>query len=247
MNNIIFALALSTIAGFSTLLGALFIYIKPKNIKDHQIVSFALSLSLIIMIGISLFDLLPESLKLISFSNKPIYILIIIPLFIISYLIIKALNKLLNKYENNLYKLGLISIFTLVMHNFPEGILTFLSSTISYSLGIKLSIAIAIHNIPEGLAIAVPIYYSTGSRKKAIAYAFLSGLAEPLGAICAYLLFKDIITPLLIGFILIIVSGLMITLAVEQMLPEATKKGDSKEVNLGFFIGGIILLLNFLI
>lgn len=245
--NILYALLLSSIAGLSTLIGALFIFLKIKPENINKAISLALSFSLIIMIGISLFDLFPEGIKLINKSYGLNTLLLIFPMFLISFILVKTLNKLLAKYENNLFKLGILSMITLILHNFPEGILTFLSSVVSPSLGLKLTLAIAIHNIPEGLAISFPIYYSTGSKKKAILYSLASGLAEPLGALLAYFFLAKFITPGMIGLILIIVSGLMITLAIESMLPEATKRGNHKEVCLGFFIGGIVLLLNFII
>ena len=242
--NIVYALLISFFAGASTLIGALFVYLPIQEKNINKFITFALSFSIAIMIGISITDLLPESIFKIKEVYEYFAIPIIIFLFLLSYFIIKTINKFLVKYENNLYKLGILSMITLILHNLPEGILTFLSSYTDISLGIKLSIAIAMHNIPEGIAIAVPLYYSTGSRKKAIMRTTLSGLSEPLGAILAYLFLARYITPNLIAIILVIVSGLMITLAIEQMLPEAIKYKENKYIYLGLILGILIIILN---
>ena len=138
-------------------------------------------------------------------------------------------------------------MITLIMHNLPEGVLTFLSSYTDIGLGIKLSLAIAIHNIPEGIAIAIPIYYSTGSRKKTIIQTSLSGLSEPIGALFAYLFLSRFITPTLIAIILLVVAGLMIILAIEQMFPEALKYKENKFISLGLLLGTAIIILNSLL
>lgn len=245
--NIIYALLISLFAGLSTLIGALFVYLPIKKENINKFITFALSFSIAIMIGISITDLIPESIfKIISVYNKLAFPLIIF-LFLLSYIIIKFIDRLLAKFENNLYKLGILSMITLITHNLPEGVLTFLSSYTDIALGIKLSLAIAMHNIPEGIAIAVPIYYATGSRKKAIIKTALSGLSEPLGAILAYLFLARFITPSLIAIILIIVSGLMITLAIEQMLPETLKYHENKFIYIGLLSGIGIIILNSLL
>ena len=245
--NIIYALLISFFAGISTLIGALFIFLKIKKENINKFITFALSFSIAIMIGISICDLLPESIFKIAEIYSKWTIPIIVILFLMSYLIIKIINNFLKKYESNLYKLGILSMITLIPHNLPEGVLTFLSSYTNISLGIKLSIAIAMHNIPEGIAIAIPIYYATGSRKKALIRTTLSGLSEPVGAILAYLFLSKFITPNLIAIILVIVSGLMITLAIEQMLPETLKYKENKYIYIGLLLGIIVITLNTLL
>ncbi|MBE6148642.1 MAG: zinc transporter ZupT [Firmicutes bacterium] len=245
--NIIFALLISLFAGLSTLFGAIFVFLPIKRENINKFITFSLSFSIAIMIGISITDLLPESIvKITNTYNKMALILIII-LFLISYLLIKFINRLLTKYENNLYKLGILSMITLIMHNLPEGILTFLSSYSDISLGIRLSLAIAMHNIPEGIAIAIPIYYATGSKLKAITKTVLSGLSEPFGAILAYLFLSKYINHNLIAIILVVVSGLMITLAIEQMLPEALKYHENKSMYFGILLGISVIILNTLL
>ena len=138
-------------------------------------------------------------------------------------------------------------MIVLILHNLPEGIATFLSSYHSIDLGLRLSIAIMLHNIPEGISIAVPIYYATGSRKKAIKSTLISGLSEPLGAILAYVFLKRFVSELMISIVLIVVAGLMITLSIQEMLPRALKYKENKWIYLGLIIGTILVIVNVMI
>jgi len=245
--NVIYALIISLLAGLSTLLGGLIIFFNIKSENISKFITFSLAFSIAIMIGISIFDLMYESIThLLNVYQSNIFLYATI-LFLISYLIIKILTVFLKKYESSLYKLGILSMITLIVHNFPEGIITFLSSYADISLGIKYSLAIALHNIPEGIAIAVPIYYATSSKKKALLRAFLSGLSEPFGAFLAFLFLKDFVTYDILMLLLILVSGLMITLAIEQMLPEALKYKENKFIYLGFFAGIIVIMVNLML
>ena len=155
--------------------------------------------------------------------------------FIIGIILIKYLHKLMDKTEqaNDLYKLGILNMLALILHNFPEGIATFMSSYKDIELGLKLGLAIAFHNIPEGISIAVPIYYATKSKKNAIFKTFLSGIAEPIGAILAYIFLSKYITDTFISMILLLVGGIMITLAIEVIYPKARKYNLNKYLYFG--------------
>lgn len=138
-------------------------------------------------------------------------------------------------------------MIALMLHNFPEGIATFMSAYNDLGNGISLAVAIMLHNIPEGISIAVPIYYATGSKRRGLLYSFISGIAEPLGALLAYVLLKNYINNITISIVLLIVSGLMITLAINEMLPEALSYNKKRENLIGLIIGLIIVLINVLL
>lgn len=239
---------ISTLAGLSTVIGGLIIYLKIKKINEFIV--FCLSLSLSVMIGISIFELIPSSTyTLINYYGLIKGLILIMLIFIIGSISINFINKYIKNYKtskknNNLYRVGLLSMFALMLHNFPEGIATFMSSYKDIYLGIQLSIAIMLHNIPEGISIAVPIYYSTGNKKKGLKYSFISGLAEPLGAVLTYLLFKSFINDITISFVLIFVAGIMITLSINELLPEALKYNKNKQLHIGLIIGIIIVIIN---
>lgn len=238
------AILISTFAGMSTLLGSIVIFFKIEESKIKKFISFCLSFSIAIMIGISITDLIPTSFFNILLNyNKIIGIIIILLSFSFGVLMVILINKLMNN-NNSLYKLGILNMIALILHNFPEGIATFIGSIQNTNLGIKLSLAIMFHNIPEGISIAVPIYFATKSRKKALYNTFLSGLAEPLGAILAFLFLKKYITNLMISIILLFVAGIMITLSINEMLPKALSYHQNKYIYCGLLIGLFLILLN---
>lgn len=238
---------LSSIAGFSTVLGCIGILIPVK--KRDEFITFSISLSLSVMIMVSLFDLIPSSLPNIGnnfFSSIVLFILF----FTLGSGLVSLLNRFIEREKgkgSNLYKLGILSFIALVLHNLPEGILTFMSTYQDFNLGLSLCLAIALHNIPEGVSIAVPIYYSTGSVGKALKYTLLSAVAEPVGAILAFLILKDFITPAMISMFLILVAGIMITLSIEKMLPEALSYNKKKPMYMGLILGIIIVVLSLVI
>lgn len=239
------ALLISTIAGMSTLLGSIVIFFNIKENKINKFISLCLAFSIAIMIGISITDLIPSSFFNILLSYKKISALIIILLsFFLGTISVIFINKLMNTKENSLYKLGILSMIALMLHNFPEGIATFIGSVKDVNLGLKLSLAIMFHNIPEGISIAVPIYYATKSKKKAIYNTFLSGLAEPLGALLAYLFLKQYVTDIMISIVLLFVAGIMITLSINEMLPKALSYKENKYIYIGLILGVILILIN---
>ena len=244
--EIVWPFILASIAGFSTMLGCLGIFIPVK--RKEEFLAFSISLSLSVMIAVSIFDLIPSSLPYIG--DGIIKGLVLFTLFFgLGSVLVNVLNKFIEKEKgnNNLYKLGILSFIALVLHNLPEGILTFMSTYQDFNLGVSLCIAIILHNIPEGISIAVPIYYSTGSVGKAIKCTFFSALAEPLGALLAFLIFKNFITEQMISMFLILVAGIMVTLSINKMLPEAISYNKKKPLYIGFILGIVVVLLSLII
>lgn len=239
------AFIMSTMAGMSTLLGSVVIFFDIKEENINKFITLCLSFSIAIMIGISITDLIPTSFfKIFLNFNIIKAITIIVISFSLGIILIKTINKHINDDDNTLYKLGILSMLTLMLHNFPEGIATFIGSISDATLGIKLSLSIMFHNIPEGISIAVPIYYATKSKKKAIFNTFISGFAEPVGALLAYIFLKNYINDIMISIILLFVAGLMVTLAINEMLPKALSYKNNKYIYIGLFTGIILVLLN---
>ena len=248
--NTVIPMLVSTIAGLSTLIGATTIFFKVDKSKYNKFITFCLAFSIAIMIGISIFDLIPESFfQYFSVYGMSKSIILLIVAFLISYIFITVLSIIIKKEtkKEDLYRLGILNMIVLIFHNMPEGIATFLSSYQDLSLGIKLAIAIMFHNIPEGISIAVPIYYSTRNKKLAFRNAFISGMAEPLGALLALVFLKNYISEMMISIILIIVAGLMITLSIQELLPESLKYKENKALYLGLASGGVLVLINVLL
>ena len=216
MNNNI-AFLLSTIAGFSTLIGYLVLFLSKKKSLNFLIggISFASS----VMLFLSLFDLLPESISFFKTTYKALFSIILSLTFLsfgmcLSLIIDKLFPNTFN--EKALYKLGIIT-----------------------------TIGIIIHNIPEGISIALPIYYYTRSYKKAFLYVFICALSEPFGALLAFLFLKP--TNMTLGIIYAIIAGIMIHISVYELLPEAQKYKRYRITYIFYILGIILVLANLLL
>lgn len=238
MNNIKFIIPI--LSGLSTIIGVIPTYF--NKINQDKVINSALSFSLGVMLTISIISLIPEA---IYYQNQINIVTIIITLIfvilgaIISQLTDNFINTKIN--NNNLYKLGIISIIALILHNIPEGITTYLTTSTNYKLGLKLSLAIALHNIPEGISIAIPLFYSTNNRKKAFLLTLISGLSEAFGTLLAYLFIKEV-NNLVMSFILAITAGIMIHLSLYELYPNI-KLYKNKKITYLYTLLGITVIL----
>lgn len=247
----IYSFLLTTIAGLSTIIGSLIIFIKKYD-KD-KIICASLSFASAVMITVSLTDLIPSALGL--FREKYVTIFSIILLFvginlglILSFLIDKYLpDNNLKTNNKKLYRVGIISMLAIILHNIPEGMATFMASNTDISLGISLTIAIALHNIPEGISISVPIYYATNSKIKAISYTALSGLSELFGAIITYLFLKPFINDIIMGLLFSIIAGIMMHISLYELFPTSLKLNNKKITIFSFIFGILFMTINHLI
>ena len=139
---------------------------------------------------------------------------------------------------------GMITAVTIAIHNFPEGIATFMAAMNSFEVAIPITAAIAIHNIPEGIAVSVPIYHATGSKKKAFWLSFAFGLAEPLGALIAFLFLLPFWNPVLDALILSAIAGVMVFISLDELLPTAEKYGKHHLSIIGLMVGMAIMALS---
>ncbi len=247
-NRCLYAFILSFLAGISTVIGALVIFFDKR--KNSKIVEVSLSFAAGVMTCVSLTDLLPNSFKMIL-DNNNLFPKVILSLIFMTFGII--ISMLIDKYlpDNNvntnnkgLYKIGIISMVAIVLHNVPEGIATFITSTNNLKLGLTITIAIALHNIPEGISIAVPIYHSTNNKLKAFLYALLSGMSEVLGSILAYLFLAPLINDHVMAALYAIIAGIMIHISVYELIPGAYKESTLKNVLRYFMIGFGVMVLS---
>lgn len=156
--------------------------------------------------------------------------------------------------EKKLLRMGLFTALAIGIHNFPEGLATFLSALQDPSIGVAIAVAVALHNIPEGISVAVPIFYATGSRKRAFGYSFLSGLAEPVGAIIAYLVLRLLvggpegaIPPQFMGILFGGVAGIMVYISVDELLPTSRAYGKGHDSLFGLVGGMVVMALSLLL
>ena len=151
------------------------------------------------------------------------------------------------KDSKKLMRTGSFTAIAIAVHNFPEGLATFVSALQDPEVAIPIVVAIAIHNIPEGIAVSVPIYQATGSRKKAFFYSFLSGLAEPVGALTGWLVLMPIMNDVLFGVIFAAVAGIMVFISVDELLPAAREYGEHHLSIYGMIAGMAIMSVSLLL
>jgi len=149
--------------------------------------------------------------------------------------------------EHKLMRLGMLSAMAIAIHNFPEGLATFMAALSDPALGLPIAVAIAIHNIPEGIAVAVPIYFATGSRSKAFGYSFLSGLAEPLGALIGFLILMVVFNAAVMGVFLGAVAGIMVFISLDELLPAAREYGEPHLAIYGLVAGMAVMAVSLLL
>ncbi len=151
-----------------------------------------------------------------------------------------------NGRNQKLLRMGVFTALAIAIHNFPEGLATFVAALSDPNLGIAIAVAIAIHNIPEGVAVSVPIYYATGNKRKAFWYSFISGLAEPVGAIIGYLILFSFLNGLVFGLLFAAVAGIMVFISIDELLPAAREYGNAHLSIYGFIFGMIVMAISLL-
>lgn len=149
--------------------------------------------------------------------------------------------------KRRLMRTGVITALVIAIHNFPEGLATFMATLQNVKLGIPIAIAIAIHNIPEGIAVSVPLFYATGSRGKAFIWSFLSGLSEPLGAVAGFLVLRPFMTDTVTGIVLAAVAGIMVFISLDELLPSAQEYGEHHLSIYGTVCGMLVMALSLLL
>ncbi len=234
---------LTLIASLSTLLGSIPIFLK----KSKNLIITSLAFAAGVMITVSITDLIPESYSLLINNHNKFETILLILIFInIGVIISMIIDKFLPS-NNELYRVGIVNMLAIILHNIPEGIATFITSSNNITLGITLTIAIAAHNIPEGIGIALPIYYSINSKTKALLYTFISGISEFLGAIIAFIFLKDIINLNNLGFLFSIIAGIMIHIAIYELIPTSLRYKKYKKSIIAFILGSLFIIINSII
>lgn len=249
VNNVVYSFIISSLAGLSTMFGAIFIFFRFKD--SDGIILKALAFASGVMIVICITDLIPSSF----FGFLDIYKIFPAFLFVSIFIVVGIiLSMLINKHlpggddsvtsGNNkvLYKVGLISMIAIVLHNIPEGIATFMVSNHDLTLGISLALAISLHNIPEGISISIPIYYSTKSKFKALLYTFVSGLSELFGAVLAYLFLSPYMNDFVMSILFALIAGIMLYIPVYELIPTSLSYGRKKCSVLYFLVGALFMV-----
>lgn len=273
MSNVGIAFLLTTLAGLATGIGSIIAFAAKST--NFRFLSVTTGLSAGVMLYVSFIEIFPKSHSVLAeiYSESTAYGLATLGFFagilfiaVIDALIpaatnphdthsSKELSELHHEHDHlnpHLLRTGLFTALAIGIHNFPEGLATFLSTLEDPSLGIPIAIAIALHNIPEGISVSVPIYYATKSKRQALIYSILSGIAEPIGALIAYVILRatgtlDSISPLLMGMIFSGIAGIMVFISIDELLPMSRTYGKGHDSIIGFVLGMIIMAVSLVI
>lgn len=257
--NVLFALLLTVISGLSTVLGSvLSLFTKRTNTR---FLSLSLGFSAGVMIYVAMIEIFSKARTYLSAASGEItgmyltaasFFAGIFFIGLIDFLVPTAEGDIGNMHDKNkntkmLNRMGIMTALALGIHNFPEGLTTFTSALKDPHLGIAIAVAISIHNIPEGIATAVPIFYATGSKKKAFKISFLAAFAEPVGAILGYIVLRPIFSDTVFGLLFGFVAGIMVFISIEELLPMAREYEKSKITIIGFVLGMIVIAASLLL
>lgn len=231
--EVLVAFAVTLAAGLATVLGAAFVVRADRT--DPRLLPLALAFAGGAMVYVSLVEILPKATAALAepHGDRAGYAFATLAFFAGVGLLV-LLDRLVpnphpdthphSDHERQLVaRLSLLTAAAITAHNLPEGLATFFATLDSPAVGAPLAIAIALHNIPEGVSIAVPVFYATGSRGKAVLAALVSGLAEPLGALIGWLLLGPFLSPTLLGVVFGVIAGAMVFLALDELLPSAQR------------------------
>ncbi len=253
-------MGLTTIAGLATGIGGLLAFFSRPGKDNGRFLSASLGFSGGVMVFISLAELMPEARHaLVGEYGSPHGGLLAMLALAAGMVITAVIDKMIPEVENphhvrseeefnhagdasederrKLGRSGLMFALAIGIHNFPEGLATFAGGLSGMDVALPLTCAIALHNIPEGIAIAVPIFYATGSRKKAFMYSLFSGLAEPVGALIGFLILMPFLSATLLAVLFAIVAGIMIYITFDELLPMAETYGQHHIVLAGLLLG----------
>ncbi|NLT72603.1 MAG: zinc transporter ZupT [Chloroflexi bacterium] len=268
------ALLLTAFAGLSTGAGSLIAFFSKQT--NMRFLSWATGFSGGVMLYVSFVEILPKAVESIDAAHSlngaewmatASFFAGIALTFIIDQLIPHADNPHESRSEEelacvgdlcpipaederptaHLERTGIFTALAVGIHNFPEGMVTFLAALADPALGVSIALAVALHNIPEGISVSVPIYYATGNRRRALLWSLLSGLAEPVGALLGYVVLRRFITPALMGVLFGSVAGVMIYISLDELLPTSRTYGRGHDSLYGLMGGMAVMALSLLL
>lgn len=265
-NNFYLAIGLTLAAGLSTGIGSCIAFFAKKTNK--KFLSVTLGFSAGVMLYISFVEIFFKGQKILTATlGSPKGQWLNTLCFFAGIAVIAIIDKLVPEFENphehhlveelsdnkskndfnKLHKTGIMTALAIGIHNFPEGLATFISTLHDPIAGISIAFAIAIHNIPEGIAVSIPVFYATGSRKKAFAYSFLSGISEPIGALVGYFLILPFMSEIVMGCIFGFIAGIMVFISLDQLLPAAREYGEHHLSIYGLIAGMAVMAISLLL
>lgn len=252
--EVLVALGVSASAGLATVLGSLFVLRMDKTNSHH--LALALAFAGGAMVYVSLVEIFPKSAASLGkiYGPKAGYAWTTLAFFGGIGLLVLLDRLVPNPHPDvaaatrrdkaTIARMSLLTAAAITAHNLPEGLATFFATLDDPAVGASLAVAIALHNIPEGVSVAVPVYYATGSRSKAVLASLVSGLAEPLGAVLGYVALTPMMSPATFGTVFGVLAGTMVFLALEELLPAAKRYAQGRETAYGMVAGMAVVALS---
>lgn len=256
--NVLLAFAMTALAGLSTGIGGAIAFFAKKTNTKFLAVSLGFSAGVMIYVSmIEIFFKAQDSLT--ATLGEKVGSIVTVAAFFGGMFFIGSIDRLIphkdnphefhktediekaNTVNDKLMRTGMFTALAITIHNFPEGLATFVSALQEPALAIPIVVAIAIHNIPEGIAVWVPIYYATGNKKKAFLYSFASGLSEPVGAVIGYLILLPFMSDMVYGILFAAVAGIMVFISFDELLPAAREYGEH-HLSIYGLIGGMLIM-----
>ena len=264
-STVLFAFMLTVFAGLATGIGsALAFFTKSTNTR---FLSVSLGFSAGVMIYVSMVEIFQKAKDALSLVHgDKLGATYTVISFFGGMAIIAIIDKLIPSAENpheirkvenvkgnseadnkKLYRMGIFTALAIAIHNFPEGLATFAAGLTDPTIAIPIAVAIAIHNIPEGIAVSVPISFATGNKKKAFLLSFLSGLAEPVGALIGYFFLRSFFNDTVFGVLFAGVAGIMVFISLDELLPTAKEYGEHHLSIYGLIAGMVVMAISLLL
>ena len=276
-NAVIFAFLLTLFAGLATGIGSALAFFAKRT--SYRFLSVATGFSAGVMLYVSFMEIMPKaSVRFVASAGTRMGAYMTAGSFFAGIAVILLIDQLIPKAENphetrtiteidglhahtggpaepkvmdnhKLLRMGMFTALAIAIHNFPEGLATFLAALEEPKLGIAIAIAIALHNIPEGISVSVPIYYATGNRRKAFTYSFLSGLAEPVGAIAGYLVLRPFLdqSDTIMAWMFGAIAGVMVYISLDELLPTSRAYGKGHDSLWGLLAGMVVMAVSLLL
>lgn len=264
--NALIAFGLTLFAGLATSIGSCIAFFAKRT--NTKFLSISMGFSAGVMLYVSFVEIFPKAKISLTESlgvSQGTWITVLS--FFGGILIIALIDKMIPSYENPhemhkvednqdttkqqdfraLHRMGMFTALAIGIHNFPEGLATFAVALKDPAVGVSIAIAIAIHNIPEGIAVSVPIFYATGSKKKAFFYSSLSGLSEPIGALLGYSVMIWVFNDVICGVLFASVAGIMVFISLDELLPGAERYGQHHLCIYGLLAGMAVMAASLLL
>ena len=263
-DHVLLAFAFTVIAGLSTGIGSAIAFFSKRTNKAF--LSMALGFSAGVMIYVSMIEIFVKAKDALAEAHgEVIGTWVTVAGFFGGMFVIALIDRLIPSHENphearavedmqapvsrdaRLMRMGLLTALAIGIHNFPEGLATFFGALTDPTIGIAITVAIAIHNIPEGISVSVPVFFATGSKRKAFWLSFLSGVSEPVGALLGYTLLRPFFSPTIFGLLFASVAGIMVFISLDELLPTAKEYDTGHVAIYGLILGMAVMALSLLL